>query len=199
MHTWTSAIFRIFMFLCSTFVDVNLSSFNINFKSLFCITCNLFTLRIEVLPYISMPYFILEKIKAWYNWRATLGVILFLMWLNIPKYFTSDLQSSLTWSFQCNVSSSVRPRYLNELILFIVINSTLISSKFLGISLLIVWKRIKFVFSALIVNLLLLHHFIKCLNFVLMSHKSCVKFVCDINSAVSSANNLQFSGPTAFN
>ena len=119
------------------------------------------------------------------------------MWLNIPKYFTSDLQSSLTWSFQCTVSSSVRPRYLNELTLFIVIDPTLISSKFLCIGLLIVWKRIKF-FSALIVNLLLLHHFIKCLNFVLMSQKSCVKFVCDINSAVSSANNLKFSGPTAF-
>ena len=62
--TLTSAIFRIFMFLCSTFVDVNLSNFSINLKSLFCITCILFTLFIEVLPYISKPYFILEKIKA---------------------------------------------------------------------------------------------------------------------------------------
>ena len=52
-------------------------------------------------------------------------------------------------------------------------------------------------FSALIGNLLLLHHFIKCLNFVLMSHKSRVKFVCDMNSTVSSANNLICSGPTA--
>ena len=62
--TLTLAIFRIFMFLCSTFVDVNLSSFNINLKSLFCITCILVALFIEVLPYISKPYFILEKIKA---------------------------------------------------------------------------------------------------------------------------------------
>ena len=49
------------MLLCATFVGMNLSSFNINFMSLFCITCNLFTLLIEALPYISMPYLILKN------------------------------------------------------------------------------------------------------------------------------------------
>ena len=127
------------MFLCSTFLDVNLSNFNINFKSLFCITCILFTLIIELLPYISMRYLILEKVKAQYNWRATLGVNLSWTWLNIRKQFASDLQSSLTWSFPCSVSSNVRPRYFNESTLFIVIHSTMISSQSLGIGLSIVW------------------------------------------------------------
>ena len=62
------------MFLCGMLFDGSSSSSNVNFKNLFCITCILFTLVIELNQYyISMPYLILEKMNAWYNRRATLG------------------------------------------------------------------------------------------------------------------------------
>ena len=79
--------------------------------------------------------------------------------------------------------------YLDEFTLFISIDSTPISSQLRAIGLLMVWK-ISF-FSALIVYLLLLHHFVKCMNFVLISYKSSIKFVCDMNSAVLSANDFK--------
>ena len=125
-------------------------------------------------------------------------MILYLIWLNIPKYFISDLQSSFTWSFQFKVSSKVSPRYLKDFTRVIFINSVLISFKCWGIGLLIVWKSTKFVFSSLIFSLLLMHHLTRPSNFDIMLAIRTVKSGWDINNAVSSANSLKYSDPTAW-
>ena len=123
---------------------------------------------------------------------------MYLIWLNIPKYFISDLQSSFTCSFQFKVSSKVSPRYLKDFTRMIVINSVLTSVNCWGIGLLIVWKSTKFVFSALIVSLLLMHHLNRSSNFDVMLAIRAVRSGWYINNAVSSAKSLTYSVPTAW-
>ena len=131
------------------------------------------------------------------HWRAIFGVTLYLIWLNIPKYLRRDSHRILTCSDQFNVSSNVIPRYLNELTRLIVMNSVVISEKSLGIGLLVVWKSMKFVLLAFIVNLLLIHHLFNSLNLFMISKVRVFKSGWCINRAVSSANNLTSFCPTA--
>ena len=70
LHLYKSFIFKMFKFLCNIFVCVRLSSCKSNFNSLFCIVCILFTFLFEQLPYISIPYLILENTNAKYNCLA---------------------------------------------------------------------------------------------------------------------------------
>ena len=56
--------------------------------------------------------------------------------------------------------------YLNELTCLIVLNSVVISEKLLGLCVLVVWKSMKFALLAFIVNLLLIHHLFKSLDFI---------------------------------
>ena len=102
-------------------------------------------------------------------WRAIFGVTLYLIWLNIPKYLRRDIHRILTCSDMFNVSSNVILRYWNELTILIFMNTLVISEKLLGIGLLVVWKSMKFVFIAFIVNLLLIHHLFNSLNLFMIS------------------------------
>ena len=125
-------------------------------------------------------------------------MILYSIWLNVPKYFISDLQNSFTCSFPFKVSSKVSPRYLKDFTRMIVINSVSISLKCWGIGLLIVWNSTKLAFSALIVSLLLMHHLNRSSNFDTMLAIRAVKSGWDINNAVSSTNSLKYSDPSAW-
>ena len=146
------------IFLCNVFVGVCLFDLGISFSNWFWIVWILFILVSEQFPYTSIPNFILGYINAWYIWRAIFVVALFLIWLNIPKYFKSDLHNLSTCSFQFKVSSRVTPRYWNESNLCISIYSVFISVKSFGIGLFIVRNKTKLVFSAFIINLLYLQH-----------------------------------------
>ena len=92
----------------------------------------------------------------------------------------------------CKINN-VRPRYLSEF----TSDRHWLKADF-GMGLLIISEIIKFMFSTLIVIFLLLHYVIKCVNFILISYKSSIKYVCGMNSTISSANNLEFWEATAF-
>ena len=78
-----------------------------------------------------------------------------------------------------------------------IIRSVVISMKLLGIGLLIVWKSIKFVLLACIVNLLLIHHVFSSLNLLMISTVRVFKSEWCINRVVSSVNNLISFWPIA--
>ena len=103
--------------------------------------------------------------NAWYSSLANLFVTLYLLLLKIPKYLISDLPKHSTCSFNCKVSSRVKPKYWKDLTLLIVISLVTISSICFGIGLFVAWNSIKLVLSQFIVNLFLTHHKYNSLNF----------------------------------
>ena len=189
--------FSRFMCLWISSVGVILCFVNKSFNSLFCMTWTLLVFWAEHLPYTSIPYLILEYINAKYNYLASLLVIRYFTLLKIPKYLMSDLLRKSTCSLNRKVSSSVRPKYWNDFTLLIVMLFVTISFRFGGIGLFIVWNNMKFVLSLSIVNLFLMHHRYRSLNFDATSYISVFKFALHIKRAVSSANNRILSFPTA--
>ena len=114
------------------------------------------------------------------------GVTLYSIWINIPQYLNNYSHTILTCSDQFNVSSNVVSRHLKMLIFM---NSVVISEKLLRLGLSIVWKNMKFVLLAFIVNLLQVHHLFNSLNLFMISKVSVFKSEWRING-LSSANNL---------
>ena len=191
-----SFTFNNFIVLLISSVDV-LSSCNINFNNLFCVTCIMLIILAGQFPYTSIPYLILEYMNAWYSSLANVFVILYLILLKIPKYLISALPKHSTCSLNRKVSSGVKSKYWNDLTLLIVISLVTIPSVSFVIGLFVAWNKMKLVLSQFIVNLFLTHHKYNSLNFDTKFAIRLFQFSSYMNRAVSSANSLIQYCPTA--
>ena len=102
----------------------------------------------EQFPNISIPYWMLEYMNAWYIILANLYVTLHFILFKIPKYI-----------------NSAKPKYWNYLAFSIVISLVTISSHCFSIGFYITWNIMKLVMSHVIVNLFLTHHKYSSSNF----------------------------------
>ena len=132
-----------------------------NFNSLFSIICNFDRASFVHDPYASIPDCIREYMKTLLSCFDIRKETKFLVWLKIPKYFTSYAQIWSTWSCQYKFSSSDITRYCTYLTLVICITFVWIQVIILGTCLFFIWNNTKFVLSLLIENLFATHQFRK--------------------------------------